>query len=278
MNGLAGDGSLGNCSTTRNQATGGFGDDLPKLLHTTMSDETVSESPQPQERPRKRSWFAAVIRNAFVLCLALMILVAAGLFGGFLRFSSEVSSVKPPRNITKVDAIVVLTGRSHRIEQALALLGQGVARHLLISGVNPSTTGKQLQKLTSTEAELFECCVVIGHDATDTEGNAVEVSDWATKNGFARLLVVTSSDHMPRSLIELRRVDPSITFVAYPVVPDELRNYEWIRRPDQWRVLGKEYAKYLLARIREATGADLVQPLRKAMAGVSEDQSARESD
>jgi len=33
-----------------------------------------------------------------------------------------------------------------------------------------------------------------------------------------------------------------------------------------------------LARIREATGADLVQPLRKAMAGVSEVQSARESD
>lgn len=243
-----------------------------------MSNESVSDNPEPRDRPRKRGWLTAIVRNLFALCLAVLILVAAGLLGGFLRFSSEVSSVRPPRTVANVEAIVVLTGRSHRIEQALDLLDRGVARKLLISGVNPSTTGRQLQKLTSTEPELFECCVVIGHDAMNTQGNAVEVADWADQNGFSRLLVVTSSDHMPRSLIELRRIAPSIEFVAYPVVPDELRNYEWVRRPGQWVVLGKEYAKYLLARIRESTGADLAQPLRKAMASMSDGQTQHESD
>jgi len=243
-----------------------------------MNDETVSENPPPAGQPGKRSRFAAFVRNAVVLCLALVILVGAILLGGFLRFSSEVSSVKPPRDISQVDAIVALTGRSHRIEQALDLLDSGVSRHLLISGVNPSTTGRQLQKLTSTEPELFECCVVIGHDAMDTVGNAIEVSDWAAKNGFTRLLVVTSSDHMPRSLIELQRADPSIELIAYPVVPDELKNYDWVRRPGQWRKLGREYAKYIVARVSMATGTDLAQSLRRSVADASATRSPSESD
>ncbi|MEO4043122.1 ElyC/SanA/YdcF family protein [Hoeflea sp. CAU 1731] len=231
-----------------------------------MDVENKDPELEDQPAPKKPGRLRRGARALTVIAIWIVVLGFGVLIGGFFRFSSEITSVTPPADIAEADGIVVLTGRSHRIEQALDLLDQGLADRLLISGVYPSTTAEQIRKLTSTEAALFECCVDIGHDALDTEGNALEVSQWARDNNFTRVIVVTSSDHMPRSLIELRRLDEEVEFIPYPVVPDEFRNYDWVRRPALWRPLVEEYAKYLIARLRLATGTDVAGEFLRSVA------------
>ena len=74
---------------------------------------------------------------------------------------------------------------------------------------------------------MFKCCVDIGYAAHDTTGNAEETKAWASANGFSRLIIVTSSYHMPRSLVELGRAMPATTLVPYPVVSRNFRTERW---------------------------------------------------
>ena len=67
--------------------------------------------------------------------------ILAGLFfGGFILFSEHVSGLKSPVVTGKTDGVIVLTGGQYRIEAATELLMLGIARRMLISGVNPDTS------------------------------------------------------------------------------------------------------------------------------------------
>jgi uncharacterized SAM-binding protein YcdF (DUF218 family) len=181
---------------------------------------------------------------------------------GFFRFTDDIADLKTPGVSTDVDAIVVLTGGYQRIEQAVALLEDGIGERLLISGVNPSTTSAALRRATGTKPATFDCCVDIGYEALDTIGNANETADWIRQNTYARILVVTSNYHMPRSLMELSQASPEVSFVAYPVTHADLKNEAWLADPVALRTLFTEYAKYSLARLRNWSGAKAASGLR----------------
>lgn len=183
-----------------------------------------------------------------------MLVLAAGLFfGGFLYFANVVTSLATPVDI-KADAIVVLTGGSQRLNQALDLLARGAGKRLLISGVHRSTTAGQIRRITQSPNSIFHCCVDIGYEAMDTIGNASEAVDWIHDHGYRRILVVTNNYHMPRSLIELRRADPVTEFIAYPVVNSNLRTRNWFADPQTLRVMLSEYVKILATGVRGLTG------------------------
>lgn len=177
----------------------------------------------------------------------------AAIFGGFLWFADSIASLKPPEGV-KADAIVVLTGGYQRIDQAMGLLRDGAGKRLLISGAHPSTSPAQIRKMTQAPSELFSCCVDIGYDALDTIGNANEISQWIHDNGFTVVLVVTNNYHMPRSLHELRRVDPVTDFIPYPVVNSDLTRKAWFTEPDVVRTMVQEYAKVVAATLRDWVG------------------------
>jgi uncharacterized SAM-binding protein YcdF (DUF218 family) len=191
------------------------------------------------------------------------ILMAAIVFGGFLRFADSVTTLKPPAE-PRADAIVVLTGGYQRIDQAVELLQKGAGKRLLISGVHPSTTPAQIRKMTQASADLFACCVDIGYDAIDTIGNAEETANWIHAKGYRSVLVVTNNYHMPRSLAEFAYVDPDTQFIPYPVVNTDLKNSNWFTDPNAMRVMLAEYAKVLLAGARNITGFGRHPGLRSA--------------
>ena len=188
-------------------------------------------------------------------------LTLAAACGGFLWFADSVASLKPPDGV-KADAIVVLTGGYQRIDQAMGLLRDGAGSRLLISGAHPSTTRTQIRKMTQAPSDLFECCVDIGYDALDTTGNANEISRWIHDNGFDTVLVVTNNYHMPRSLHELRRVDPVTDFVPYPVVSSDLTRRAWFTEPDVLRTMMAEYVKMVAANLRDWIGIARTNGLR----------------
>lgn len=212
----------------------------------------------PRRKGRAGRW-ASRAASLFLLCL-----LGAGilLVVGFLRFAEEVAALAPPDDVDSVEGIVVLTGGARRIDHALSLFNEGVGRRMLISGVNPATTGSQIKNLTAGSDALFECCVDIGHDAIDTIGNADETARWIAEHDFRHVLVVTNDYHIPRSLMELRRADPETRFTAYPVALSDLKTENWLVRPEVVRVLLGEFAKYTWARIGHAAGTRVGRGLR----------------
>jgi uncharacterized SAM-binding protein YcdF (DUF218 family) len=206
-------------------------------------------------QPPARGLASLVIR-LFLRTVGFIVLASIAAFGiGFIVFYTQVAALAPIDD-PKADAIVALTGGYQRIDQAVQLLAQGAGRRLLISGVNPATSVGHIRSFTRSRDELFECCVDIGYDARNTEGNASETVQWIRAHGYKTVILVTNNYHMPRSLAEIRRLDRDTTFLPYPV-EKRLTLSDIAANPLMLRALGSEYVKYLLVVGRDYAGVAL---------------------
>ena len=106
------------------------------------------------------------------------------------------------------DAIVVLTGGRLRLETGLELFATGSAKKLFISGVNQRVDRDELLRALGPAAERAACCIVLGHEADNTFGNARETANWMHEEGYKSLRLVTSWYHMRRGLLEFGRAMP----------------------------------------------------------------------
>jgi len=188
-------------------------------------------------------------------------LVAFGVFwlGGFLSFVSSLPSqaIAP---VAKADGIVVLTGGAERVETGLRLLEEGWADRLLISGVHPDATPREViasarttaegERVNGGEDDPFACCIDLDYVARDTIENARETREWAQARGYRTLIVVTAAYHMPRSLLELEHELPGVELTPYPVFPAAIDRDGWWSSPRSARLLAWEYTKYLLSLAR----------------------------
>ena len=192
-------------------------------------------------------------RRRFV---ALVAIIAVALWaGGFFVFMQTIPRTKPPAR-PKTDAVAVLTGGSLRLEAGLALLAEGQARKLFISGVHRGVDVAELLRLSRHSPEALDCCIVLDYAASNTRGNARETADWMAREKYRSLRLVTASYHMPRSLLEFRSAMAGVTIVPYPVFPPHVRLDDWWRWPGTAFLLFGEYNKYLLVWMRE-----LVRPV-----------------
>ena len=179
--------------------------------------------------------------------LVLLVFVALGLgFFAFLWLLPD-EEVVLDRN---ADGIVVLTGGTSRVADALELLAAGRGKRLLISGVNPGTTTADIAHQAAGYDKLLKCCVDLDYSAINTLGNAVETRRWAIDRGFHSLVIVTSSYHMPRALAEISHQLPDVTLIPFPVVSDRLRLEPWWSNGATTRLVLSEYFKYLYAHLR----------------------------
>ncbi len=193
------------------------------------------------------------LRRFIRIAILVFVVTAGAVFGGFLWFADSVATMRPPEG-ARADAIIVLTGGYQRIDQAVGLLRDKVGKRLLISGVNPSTTRAQIRRMTQSSPDLFACCVDMGYKAIDTIGNANEAAGWIRDKGYTSIVVVTNNYHMHRSLHELRSASPNTEFIAYPVINSDLSRTNWFANPDVLRTMISEYAKFVVAALRDLTG------------------------
>ncbi|WP_395451291.1 YdcF family protein [Aminobacter sp. UC22_36] len=210
-------------------------------------------------------------RRLIFLRRILFILVAAAFIftGGFALFATHVSGLSTPANPAKADAIIVLTGGQARLDAALGLLKAGKGERLLISGVHPSATRRQLQLATGSDKSLFNR-VDIDRAALDTIGNAEESAKWVESHAYGRVILVTNNYHMPRSMLEMGRLLRNASLEPYPVVNSKLDDGRWLTKPEAFRVLFTEYNKYLLALARG------IVPVKPSADGVVVVQAAAE--
>ncbi|MBY0336252.1 MAG: YdcF family protein [Acetobacteraceae bacterium] len=133
--------------------------------------------------------------------------LAAGLLVHFVWFLHEATRAADPA--PRADAILVLTGAALRLDAGRQLLAAGAAPRLFVSGVNPQVRAEELG-LPEGESAL-------GREARDTRGNGIEAAAKARREGWSRVVVVTSAPHMPRALVELRRAAPEVRWLPHPV-------------------------------------------------------------
>ncbi len=195
-------------------------------------------------RTRRIGYFA--VRLAVLAAIALV----AG-FGFFLWLLPN-QEVALDRN---ADGIVVLTGGTSRVSDALELLAAGRGKRLLITGVNPGTTTAIIAHEAPHYSHLLSCCVDLDYSALNTLGNAVETRRWTLDRGFQSLIIVTSAYHMPRALAEISHQLPAVTLVPFPVVSDRLRVEPWWSNGATTRLVLSEYFKYLFAKLRMRFGS-----------------------
>jgi uncharacterized SAM-binding protein YcdF (DUF218 family) len=189
---------------------------------------------------------------------------------GLLMFASRVAHYRPSPE-ARADGIVVLTGGEHRLVEAAKLLAEGRGTRLLISGVNRIVSRDDLKRKSGLRDALFECCVDIDY-AHDTSGNAEETKAWARRKRFSTLIIVTSSYHMPRSLTELGRAMPDVTFEPYPVMSRNFHSARWWQHPGSARLLLREYVKFLPSAARYGV-ARLLRWDGSAFAGGAKDRT-----
>ena len=171
---------------------------------------------------------------------------------GLVWFVSHLDD--PPLDPTKpVDAIVVLTGGSLRIDTGLQLLVAHNGRKLFVSGVHPGIDARDVLRLTRGAPDWVRCCVVLGHDSSNTIGNAIETAAWLRGEGYHSIRLVTANYHMRRSLLEFARVlPPDIQILPYPVYPEAGRQDPTGRWRGTVHVIVVEYTKYVGAWVRAA--------------------------
>jgi uncharacterized SAM-binding protein YcdF (DUF218 family) len=189
-----------------------------------------------------RGWLRATIVGSLALGF-----VGAGF--GFMAFLSQLRGAeeKPART---ADGIVVLTGGSSRVSDAMELLAAGYGKRLLISGVHPTNDVGDISRTLPDNHKLLNCCVDLDRSAINTRSNAAETRRWARERGFKSLIVVTSNYHMPRAIVELSHAMPDVTLVPFVVVGDKWRDEPWWTSGATLRLLLSEYAKYVAAEVR----------------------------
>jgi uncharacterized SAM-binding protein YcdF (DUF218 family) len=161
-----------------------------------------------------------------------------------LGFALFVVTLPGPAPDSKTDGIVVLTGGPGRISRGLGLLEAGLAKRMLVSGVDRRVKPHELAAEFGASTRLIDCCVDLGNESVDTRSNAEETAAWAKRHGVRSIRLVTTDWHMPRARFELgRMLDPQVTLISDAVDSE----------PGLLSLL-KEYNKYLLRRIAAPLG------------------------
>lgn len=137
---------------------------------------------------------------------------------GFLWFAV---ALPQPLGASSTDAIIVPTGGPGRIDRGLALLADGRAKAMLVTGVDREVKPREFAAEYDVPMALMDCCITLGFAAVDTRSNAAETAQWVQARNYRSLRLVTTDWHMRRAASELDQVLPGGIVVVRDAVPSE---------------------------------------------------------
>ncbi|MDR3180125.1 MAG: YdcF family protein [Holosporaceae bacterium] len=174
------------------------------------------------------------IIGAIITALALWFL-------GFSYFLHQVYRGSRSHQQDFSDNMAILTGEKNRIPDAMFFMASYCGqkqKNVLISGV-----GRLVEVQDVLGNKIYENMnFTLGKHAKNTRENAKEIIEWMRNNNMTEVTVITSDYHMPRSLLELKHLDPHIKVYKYCVISK--RNLKFI-----FYCL-KEFHKIIFAHIR----------------------------
>lgn len=155
----------------------------------------------------------------------LILLIPTSWVVGLFIFINKI----PEQNLSlnhPVDAVVILTGGSMRLEEGLEAFAQTKAKKLLISGVGQGVTMHSILGGVKDQAlldKINQDDIILGNLANNTITNALEAKIFMMLHGFESMLLVTSNYHIIRSVLIFKRNMPDYTIYPFPVCSDNFR-------------------------------------------------------
>ena len=108
------------------------------------------------------------------------------------------------------DAVIAISGgkTATRTSKAVEIFQQGYAKKLIFSGanINPQVLSDARQMLQiAKKAGVEESEILLEENAKNTQQNAEFTAEIIKKNGFKRVILVTSPYHQNRAFLEFRK-------------------------------------------------------------------------
>lgn len=183
------------------------------------------------------------IKHIILYSVCVMMLLWIIGFCGFCFYAVSLKYVPD----AKVDAVVVLTGGTDRIDSGIQQMNEKELEYILISGVNKIVSEEDiLDRVDLHENQKM----TLGYYAENTAQNGLEVADWVQMHGFKSVLLVTSFYHMPRAIFEIHK-HQDVSVVPYPVFPKTFNDsVDWVKTKYAW-FLFLEYNKFIVVHMMD---------------------------
>ena len=189
------------------------------------------------------------------ILLPITLLVAIVLFLFQLKVPQKLIGqyLSPSDNLTKADAIVVVSGDTDRIKQAIDLYKKGYAPRLILSGAQKDgpTSNALAMHLEASASGIPDEAIILEEKATNTFENALFVKEIVLSRGFKSLILVTSPYHQ-RRVYETFKVlfkDTEVTLQNSPSSYSSWKADSWWERDTTTTLTEKEMGKILWAKI-----------------------------
>jgi uncharacterized SAM-binding protein YcdF (DUF218 family) len=140
-----------------------------------------------------------------------LILIVVLIFGWFFRREESLIVAEPISAWSedhRADCAVVLTGGAGRVREGFDLLAQNQVHKLIISGVHPRATLRDIFPQWPYYGTLHVEDVVLEHRSTTTYGNALQSLPLVEAVRCRSLVLITSQIHMRRAYKTFRQVFP----------------------------------------------------------------------
>lgn len=168
----------------------------------------VDDKPQ-QGNGKKFSQVRIVTIGIFFVLFAFVLLMGRE----FGRVRSQ--TVNSWTEDVSADCAVVLTGGANRIREGIDLLAQKAVQKLIISGVHPKSTLREIFPILPFYGTVNDQDIILEKRSTTTYGNAQQTLPLVEALKCRDLVLVTSQFHMYRALNTFRGSFP----VQIPIVP-----------------------------------------------------------
>lgn len=151
---------------------------------------------------------------------------------------------------TAADVIIAVSGgdTQARTQEAIDLYNNNWAPRLIFSGAALDKSGPSnaaVMKEQAMEQGVPEEAITIEEQSETTKENAENTKDILADENIHTAIVVTSSYHMKRTILEFRERAPNVTFRAHPARSDTQWSVWWWTTPYGWFLAISELTKIL---------------------------------
>lgn len=190
-------------------------------------------------------WLVVIVVGFFGLVAGISLFLAPD---GLMRCGDSPSDVA---DCQPADAIIAVSGgdTSARTQLAIDLYKNGWAPQLIFSGAAEDKSGPSNAEVMREQAisqGVPDSDVTVEEYSSNTSENAENTSGILSNLDVNDAIVVTSSYHMKRTVLEFRNQAPDVNFRAHPISSDNQWSVWWWTTPSGWYLAVSEIVKIVV--------------------------------
>ena len=159
-----------------------------------------------------------------------------------------------PSNISgcqKADVIIAVSGgdTTARAQSAIDLYKNGWADRLMFSGAAYDKSGPsnaEVMRRQAVEQGVLDSNIIVEDNSETTRQNADHTAELFGEYGISSAILVTSSYHQKRTLLEFESRAPNVEFRSHPSTGDNQWSVWWWTTPYGWYLAASEVVKIMV--------------------------------